>query len=82
VDQLPSTPIAKDTTVANNNFIMIDSDENDDETDYGSFPSVSQLPTTPVETAVKAIPDKGLVDESSSDEYGSFPESPDLRALG
>jgi hypothetical protein len=79
---LSSAPFAKNTAVANNDFIMIDSDENEDESDYGSFPSVSQLPTTPVETAVKAAPDNGLVDESSSDEYGSFPASPDLRALG
>ena len=80
-EQLPSTPPAQITKPADavSDFIMIDSDE--DEDGHGSFLSVADVPPVPEDTAPKIIRDDGLVNESSGDEYGSFPTSPDLRAL-
>ena len=80
-EQLPSTPPAQITRPADpvNDFIMINSDE--DEDGYGSFSSVADIPPVPEDTAPEIIRDDGLVNESSGDEYGSFPASPDLRAL-
>ena len=76
-EQLRSTPPAQ--IPKPNDFIMIDSDS--DEDGYGSFPSVADLPTLLEDTAAKVIHDDGLVSPLSGDEYGSFPASPDLRAL-
>lgn len=80
-EQLPSTPPAKRTADADRGFIMLDSDEDGDEDDYGSFPSVSQLSPVLGDMPAKIVQDGGVVGDSSGDEYGSFPASPDLRAL-
>ncbi|KAH8807402.1 hypothetical protein F5884DRAFT_789187 [Xylogone sp. PMI_703] len=61
------------------NLVVIDSDSDEDE--YGSFPSVSDLTILSDITSAKPVQDDGLIDSSSSDEYGSLPPSPELRAL-
>lgn len=60
--------------------IAIDSDSDDDE--YGSFPSVADLPATiSGDAAAEDVRADGLVSSSSDDEFGSFPASPNLLAL-
>jgi hypothetical protein len=78
-EQLPSTPPAQSIEPANavNDFIMTISDSDDDE--YGSFPSVADLPILLEDAASNIVHDGGTIDSSSDDEYGSFPA--DLLAL-
>lgn len=63
-----------------NNLVVVDSDSDEDQ--YGSFPSLADLPILAEDAGAKAIQNEDGMDNSpSSDEYGSFPASPDLRAL-
>ncbi|KAH8646479.1 hypothetical protein BGZ60DRAFT_535617 [Tricladium varicosporioides] len=59
--------------------IMIDEDPDDD--NYGSFPSIADLPATPPEPPREEVENSPMDDDggSSSTEYGSLPSSPDLR---
>jgi hypothetical protein len=79
-EQLGSTPPIRNAAGASDGFVMI-SDDGEDEEDYGSFPAESQLPDIIGGTSGGVVQGGGLNDDSSGDEYGSFPASPDLVAL-
>lgn len=79
--QLSSTLPPRDIVDTGDDIIVIDSEDGENESEFGSFPSDSQLAAAFGDTSVQAIPDSGLVDESPSDEYGSPLASPDLLAL-
>ena len=80
-EQLGLTPPARNTAPASDGFVIIDSDDGEDEDDYGSFPPESQVPAIEGEISGNIVQKGGVLGDSSGDEYGSLPATPDLLAL-